>query len=449
MGTAAEVAFGTERDIDHVGYEYLVHSARPVEPRMSRSGYESVGFDCTRPYGTALMNVSAMSFGALSGNALRALNNGARKGLFAHDTGEGGSDSLSSRWRRRGVGDRLRLLRCSYQGRRVRSGSVRGQGAAHDLVKCVSIKLSQGAKPSASVECFPPRRSARRSPATEGCVPVGEKCVSRSSHSAFHTPRQADHVRGEAARAGRRKPGGFGAVCRIPGGRALAVCKAMLAGRGDARLHHRRWCRRAESAAAGAAGIRRQHWPPAHRRVDDRPQRVGGNGSAGPDTDRGGRQSRVRKRHHQAPDPRCGLHQLGPIHDDGGGLHPISVDVTPITARRGRNPDPYRARALDVADKSERVYRYQRATVAQAMRMIASMGVSDPSMLNTHMLRKRVSPTSQRSYAEIYEWLESRENYCNHAPGTWRSDWEVADPDLVQSQSAVARESQAKCQRPW
>jgi hypothetical protein len=90
--------------------------------------------------------------------------------------------------------------------------------------------------------------------------------------------------------------------------------------------------------------------------------------------------------------------------------------------------DPYRARALDVADKSERVYRYQRATVAQAMRMMASMGVSDPSMLNPHMLRKRVSPTSQRSYAEIYEWLEPGE-LLNHAPGTWRSDWEVADPD--------------------
>jgi hypothetical protein len=90
--------------------------------------------------------------------------------------------------------------------------------------------------------------------------------------------------------------------------------------------------------------------------------------------------------------------------------------------------DPYRARALDVADKSERVYNYQRATVAQAMRMMASMGVSDLSMLNPHMLRKRVSPTEQRSYAELYEWLEAGE-LLNHAPPTWRDDWEIADPD--------------------
>ncbi|MGB6765423.1 glutamate synthase-related protein, partial [Mycobacterium sp.] len=90
--------------------------------------------------------------------------------------------------------------------------------------------------------------------------------------------------------------------------------------------------------------------------------------------------------------------------------------------------DPYRARALDVADKSQRVYRYQQATVAQAMRMMGSMGVSDPSMLNPHMLRKRVSPTEQRSYAELYEWLAPGE-LLNHAPATWRSDWEVANPD--------------------
>ncbi len=90
--------------------------------------------------------------------------------------------------------------------------------------------------------------------------------------------------------------------------------------------------------------------------------------------------------------------------------------------------DPMRARALDVADKSERVYNYQQATVAQAMRMMASMGVSDPSMLNPQMLRKRISPTEQRSYAEIYEWLEPGV-LLNHAPPSWRADWEIADPD--------------------
>jgi glutamate synthase domain-containing protein 2 len=100
--------------------------------------------------------------------------------------------------------------------------------------------------------------------------------------------------------------------------------------------------------------------------------------------------------------------------------------------------DPHRARALDVADKSDRVYRYQQATVNQAMRMMASMGVSDPSMLNPHMLRKRVSPSEQKSYAELYEWLTPAE-LLNHAPAQWRSDWEHADPDSFAPVSARIR----------
>jgi glutamate synthase domain-containing protein 2 len=100
--------------------------------------------------------------------------------------------------------------------------------------------------------------------------------------------------------------------------------------------------------------------------------------------------------------------------------------------------DPRRARALDVADKSERVYRYQRATVDQAMRMMASMGVSDPSMLDPHMLHKRVSPSEEKSYAELYEWLTPAE-LLDQTPDRWRWDWEHADPDSFAPVSARAR----------
>ncbi len=127
-GTAAELAFGTERDIDQVGYEYLVHSARPVEPPDEPFRVRVGGPDCTQPYDMALMNVSAMSFGALSGNALRALNNGARKGGFAHDTGEGGLTPYHLGGADVDLGARLRVLRRPHQGRRLRPGYVRGQG---------------------------------------------------------------------------------------------------------------------------------------------------------------------------------------------------------------------------------------------------------------------------------------------------------------------------------
>ena len=85
-----EQPFGTERDVDQPGYEYLVHSTKPVDPPDHAPRVRIGGPDCTQPYEMALLNVSAMSFGALSGNAITALNQGAARGGFAHDTGEGG-----------------------------------------------------------------------------------------------------------------------------------------------------------------------------------------------------------------------------------------------------------------------------------------------------------------------------------------------------------------------
>jgi glutamate synthase domain-containing protein 2 len=123
-GLKEEQPFGTERDVNEPGYEYLVHSTKPVdvpdaEPRVTIGGPH-----CTQPYSMALMNVSAMSFGALSANAIMALNSGARLGGFAHDTGEGG---LSTYHRQGGDlvwGDRQRLLRRPDRRRRLRPRQV-------------------------------------------------------------------------------------------------------------------------------------------------------------------------------------------------------------------------------------------------------------------------------------------------------------------------------------
>ena len=100
--------------------------------------------------------------------------------------------------------------------------------------------------------------------------------------------------------------------------------------------------------------------------------------------------------------------------------------------------DPARARALDVTDKSARVYRYQQATVAEAMRLMASMGVTDPGALSPHMLRKRLGPVMQQSYAEIYEWLEPGA-LLREPPAGWASDWALADADAFVPAGASAR----------
>jgi len=90
--------------------------------------------------------------------------------------------------------------------------------------------------------------------------------------------------------------------------------------------------------------------------------------------------------------------------------------------------DPKRSRALDVADKSERVYRYQHAVVAEAMRLIGSMGLRSPADVDPHHLIRRVDHVTSSSYAELYEWLKPGQ-LIEEPPESWALDWERADPD--------------------
>ena len=158
-GIAGEEAFGTERDVNAVGYEYVVHSTAPLRPAEGSAREVRIGGpDCTQPYDMALLNVSAMSFGALSGNALRALNSGAAAGGFAHDTGEGGLTDHHLA----GGGDLIWEIGSGYFGARTKDGDfdpdLFADKAAHPRSSCVSLKLSQGAKPGHRRGAARPRR---------------------------------------------------------------------------------------------------------------------------------------------------------------------------------------------------------------------------------------------------------------------------------------------------
>ena len=421
-GTNAEMAFGTERDIDAIGYEYLVHSARAVDPPDEPFRVRVGGPDCTRPYDMALMNVSAMSFGALSANALRALNNGARKGGFAHDTGEGGLTPYHL-----GGADVIWEIGSGYFGARTKEGTFDpdkfADKAAHDLVKGVSIKLSQGAKPG--IGGVLPAAKVTKQIAEYRGVPVGEKCVSPAAHSAFHTPRELVLFVARLRELTGGKPVGF-KLCVASRIDVLAVCKAMLA---EGVTPDFIIIDGAEGGTAAAPleyednvglpltdGLMIMNNALVGTGLRDR-IRIGASGKVASGND-------IVKRLIQGADytnsARSMMMAVGCIQSQRCHTNHCPVGVA--------TQDPYRARALDVADKSERVYRYQRETVKQAMRLMASMGVSNLSMLNPEMLRKRISPTEQRSYAELYEWLEPA-SLLVHPPSNWRRDWEIADAD--------------------
>jgi glutamate synthase domain-containing protein 2 len=90
--------------------------------------------------------------------------------------------------------------------------------------------------------------------------------------------------------------------------------------------------------------------------------------------------------------------------------------------------DPKRARALDVADKTERVRRYQDGTVREAMQILGAMGLRDPHAVAPYMLVRRLDHAHTRSFAELYDWLEPGELLAGPRE-SWAADWRRADPD--------------------
>ncbi|MBN9205732.1 FMN-binding glutamate synthase family protein [Methylibium petroleiphilum] len=177
--------FGTQHDVGAEGYEWINHSIAPTT-LASHDFRITVGGERAQPYSASIFNISAMSFGALSANAILALNAGAKRGGFAHDTGEGSI----SRYHREHGGDLIWEIGSGYFGCRHDDGSFseeRFTATARDpQVKMIELKLSQGAKPGHG-GVLPGPKVTPEIAAARG-VAVGVDCVSPSRHAAFDSP---------------------------------------------------------------------------------------------------------------------------------------------------------------------------------------------------------------------------------------------------------------------
>src|SRR5262249_18675039 len=178
--------FGTQQDIYGDSFEWINHSIVPQSVASHDFRVIVGGADCRQPYALSLFNASAMSFGALSANAVRALNHGAKLGGFAHDTGEGGI----SRYHREHGGDLIWEIGSGYFGCRNDDGSFCSERFAAQAnepqVKMIEIKLSQGAKPGHG-GVLPGAKVTPEISEARG-VPVGVDCISPSCHSPFLSP---------------------------------------------------------------------------------------------------------------------------------------------------------------------------------------------------------------------------------------------------------------------
>ena len=185
-GDSDKRPFGTQLDVRELGYEWLTHSISPSVIDSHDFRVSVGGPQCKHPYDISLFNVSAMSFGALSANAVMALNLGAKKGGFAHDTGEGSI----SRYHREHGGDLIWEIGSGYFGCRNEDGTFSPerfvQNALSPQVKMIEIKLSQGAKPGHG-GVLPGSKVTPEIAEARG-VPMGVDCVSPAAHSSFSNP---------------------------------------------------------------------------------------------------------------------------------------------------------------------------------------------------------------------------------------------------------------------
>ncbi len=202
------------------------HSMAPRPHATEQFRITIGGPDCAKPYSASVFNISAMSFGALSPNAVRALNAGAKKGGFAHDTGEGGV----SPYHRENGGDIIWEIGSGYFGCRNRADGTFNpeefaRVASDDQIKMVELKVSQGAKPGHG-GVLPAAKVSEEISRIRG-VGMGEDCISPPYHKAFSTPLQMMAFIGEMRRLSGGKPAGF-KMCIGHPWEFLAICKAML-----------------------------------------------------------------------------------------------------------------------------------------------------------------------------------------------------------------------------
>ena len=218
--------FGTQLNVKAGGHEWINHSIAPSRIDTHDFRVSVGGPDCTQPYEASVFNISAMSFGALSANAVLALNAGAQQGRFAHDTGEGSI----SQWHRVHGGDLIWEIGSGYFGCRDEAGGFDAerfrQNALDPQVRMIEIKLSQGAKPGHG-GVLPGAKVTAEIAAARG-VPPGQDCVSPAAHSAFATPVELLRFVARLRELSDGKPTGF-KLCIGHAWEWFAIVKAMQA----------------------------------------------------------------------------------------------------------------------------------------------------------------------------------------------------------------------------
>jgi glutamate synthase domain-containing protein 2 len=425
-GQAGEHPFGTLMDVYRDGYEFIGHSSVPVKAADPETFRIQIGGPaCAKPYSASVYNISAMSFGSLSANAIRALNAGAKRGGFSHDTGEG---SISPYHREMG-GDIVWEVASGYFGCRTPDGRFDPERfaaqATTDQVKMIEIKLSQGAKPGHG-GVLPAAKVTKEISETRG-VPMGQDCVSPARHSAFSTPRELMGFITQLRALSGGKPVGF-KLCLGHPWEFMAMVKAMLETGVTPDFI-------VVDGAEGGTGAA----PTEFSDHIGMPMREGllfvhntlvGAGLR--DQIRIGAAGKVVSAFDIASVLAIGADWANAAR---GFMFAIGC-IQSLSCNTNRCPtgvatqDLWLQSALVVPDKAERVYNFHRQTLRALADMLAAAGLTHPDQLGPHHLVRRVSATEIAQFSELHTFLKPRQLLDDpDAGGFYAKNWARASAE--------------------
>lgn len=416
-GADDTLPFGTEHDILAEGYRSSLHSIRATEVKEEFKRVTFGGPACLKPYSASRLNISALSFGALSAPAITALNKGARLGNFAHNTGEGG---LSDYHLKPG-GDIIWQIGTGYFGCRHSDGSFNAEAfqerATLDVVKMIEIKISQGAKPSHGGVL--PAAKVTPEIARIRLVELGKTVLSPANHPEFDSPVGLLQFVHRLRDLSGGKPVGF-KLCLGKKHEFMAIIKAML----DTNILPDFITIDGAEGGTGAAPVEFSNrlGTPCLEATYYIHQVLRGAGlrdsirliSAGQTASGFDMVEKIAVGADTVNSARAMMLALGCVQAKACNTNKCPSGIA--------TQDPSRSRAINIDEKSERVFNYHQGTVHAFLDLCGAMGYDNPADLRPTDLFSR-SDLGLKNYDEIYHPLQERQLLSTAIPDFYLRDW--------------------------
>ena len=408
----ADKPFGSIIDVYQQDYRFITHSLTPRLPADIKNFRITIGNEqCSQPYSASIMNISAMSFGSLSANAIRALNLGAHLGNFYHDTGEG---SLSP-YHLENNGDVVWQIASGYFGCRTEDGKFDPKKfekqAALPNIKMIEVKLSQGAKPGHG-GILPKHKITEEISRIRG-VPRDRDCISPPSHSTFHNPIEMMHFIQQLRELSGGKPVGF-KMCLGQPWQFMSIVKGML----KTGIYPDFVVVDGSEGGTGAAPIEFSDnigTPLREALLFVNNTLIGAGlrdkvkiGASGKIISAFDIASTFALGADWVNSARGFMFAVGCIQAQSCHTNQCPVGVA--------TQDPDRQKAIHVPTKAERVFNFHKNTLHALSEMIAAAGLEHPSDIKAHHLAQRVNDREIKNYAQLHFWLKEGELLADNCP---------------------------------